>query len=265
MNSTLFSAVPLIDLPFGDLLGRYFYSFSRISGLLIVMPVLSTRLVSVRVRMALCLMLTIIVAPAIQEVPDVDPASLTSFAILMKEFLIGLSIGFILQILFQTLLVGGQIVAMQNGLGFSTLVDPVNGMSVASISQLYLMMANLYFFSINGHLVVIEVIIESFRVMPIGIGSLRHTWYAEVAQMGSWMFAGGLLIALPSVAAMLLVNASFGVVSRLAPQFNIFAVGFPFNMVLGLFIISITLMDLLPQFDRYTQEVLEVIRTMLVS
>ena len=168
-----------------------------------------------------------------------------------------------MQLLFQIFVIGGQIVAMQNGLGFALMVDPVNGVSVASISQLYLMTVNLLFFALNGHLAVMYLIGTSFEQLPVGTIGIVLDNYLEVVRLGSWMFTGSVLVALPSIIALLVVNVSFGVISRVAPQMNIIAVGFPFTMVMGLIIIWLTLSNILPQYEHLSEESFEFLRQMV--
>ncbi len=244
-------------------IGQYFWPFCRIAAFFTLLPILSTQLVPQRIRLGLAIAVTVVVAPVIEPVPMIELFSVQSFIIIFQQITIGLAMAFVLQLLFQIFVVGGQAVAMQNGLGFATLVDPVNGVSVASISQLYLMTVNLLFFAFNGHLAVIYLVGSSFDTLPISDSGLVIDNYLEIARLGSWMFTGAILVALPSVIALLIVNVAFGVISRLAPQMNIIAVGFPFTMVLGLVIIWLTLSNVLPQYERLSDDAFDFLRNMV--
>ncbi len=244
-------------------IGQYFWPFCRIGAFLTMLPIFSTQLVSTRIRLMLALTITVVLAPVIEPVPMIELVSLQSFIIIVQQLLIGLAMGFIMQLMFQVFVVGGQVVAMQNGLGFATLVDPVNGINVASISQLYLMTVNLLFFAFNGHLAVLYLIGSSFDILPIGERWLSPANYLELVDLASWMFSGAVLVALPSIISLLVVNISFGVISRVAPQMNIIAVGFPFTMVLGLVIIWLTLSNVLPQYERLSAEAFEYVRAIV--
>lgn len=244
-------------------IGQYFLPFCRIAAFFTAMPVLSTQLVPTRIRLGLAVAVTIVVAPVLDPVPLIELLSMESFLIILQQVLIGVAMGFVLQLLFQVFVVGGQIVAMQNGLGFATLVDPVNGVNVASIGQLYLMTVNLLFFAFNGHLAVMYLIGSSFEHLPVGNVGLPVDNYLELARLASWMFTGAILVALPSIIALLVVNVSFGVISRVAPQMNIIAVGFPFTMVLGLVIIWITLSNVLPQYERLSADAFDYLSEMV--
>ena len=228
-----------------------------------ILPIFSTQLVPARIRLGLALAVTVLIAPLIKPIPMVELLSFKSVLIIVQQLLIGLAMGFIMQVLFQIFVIGGQAVAMQNGLGFATLVDPVNGINVASISQVYLMTVNLLFFAMNGHLVVIKLLAQSFQTLPVSDTGIHVANYLELVRLGSWMFTGALMVALPSTISLLVVNLTFGVISRVAPQMNIIAIGFPFTLVIGMVIIWLTLGNVLPEFSRLSSEAYGMISTMV--
>lgn len=238
---------------------QFMWPLIRISGFCMVAPVLSAAMVPARVRLLFSLLLTLIVAPNLQGLPHLDALSPASVLLIAQQLLIGIGLGLFLQVMMQAFVIFGQFVAMQMGLGFASMNDPINGVTVTSVSQLYLLMATLLFLSVNGHLVMIEVLIESFRTLPVGmevgIGRLQ-TFFG----WGSWMFAAALLMALPAVTALFIVNASLGVITRAAPQLNIFAIGFPLMVLLGFTILWVSLGTMLPSFERYSAEALQAMR-----
>jgi flagellar biosynthetic protein FliR len=159
--------------------------------------------------------------------------------------------------------VAGQIIAMNMGLGFASLNDPANGVVVTVLSQFYLTLATLLFLSVNGHLIILELLIQSFQTWPIGSFVVNSGQIFEVIKLGGWMFAGALVLSLPVVTAILIVNIAFGVMSRSAPQMNIFAVGFPITLLFGLFIIWAGLANFYPQMSQYFTEILSFARQLL--
>lgn len=219
------------------LLGAYFWPFVRIASALAVAPIFSARLVPARVRLLLALALTIIVAPLLPPAPDVPPISAAGIAITMQQFIIGLIIGVVLQMVFDAMVIAGQTAAMTMGLGFAFMVDSQRGVSVPVLSQFFLIMTTLVFLSIDGHLALVALIADSFTLSPIGEPGPLRDGLIGAARWGSRMFAGAVLVALPAVAALLVVNFSFGVMSRAAPTLNLFAVGFPVSLTLGFVII----------------------------
>ena len=244
-------------------IGQYFWPFCRIGAFFMILPIFSTQLVPVRIRLGLALAVTVLLAPLVKAVPMVDLLSFKSALIIVQQLLIGLAMGFIVQLLFQVFVIGGQAVAMQNGLGFATLVDPVNGINVASISQVYLMTVNLLFFAMNGHLAVIKLLAESFQSLPVSDTGIHVENYLELVRLGSWMFTGALMVALPSTISLLVVNITFGVISRVAPQMNIIAIGFPFTVVVGMVIIWLTLGNVLPEFEKLSTDAYTMITAMV--
>ena len=129
---------------------------------------------------------------------------------------------------------------MQMGLGMAIMNDPVNGMSVAILGRLFLIFSTLLFLSLEGHLVVIDVLIQSFTLWPVGSG-LTSASLKGVVNIFGWMFASALALALPAIVSMLLANISFGVMNRAAPSLNVYALGFPMTMLLGLFSVLISI------------------------
>jgi flagellar biosynthetic protein FliR len=191
--------------------------------------------------------------------PAVSPLDLSGLMLIAEQILVGAVLGFSLQLFFQAFAVAGQIVAIQMGMGFASMVDPANGVSVAVIGQFFTMLVTLLFLSMNGHLVVFEVLTESFTTLPVGSGLMTaHYW--ELAGKLGWVLGAALLLVLPAVTALLVVNIAFGVMTRAAPQLNIFSIGFPLTLVLGLFIVWVGLADILNQYQPLATEALQLLR-----
>lgn len=224
-----------------------------------VAPIIGAALVPPRIRLLFALLLTMMVAPNLRDLPTPDFLSPLSVVMVAQQLLIGIGLAYFLQMLMQAFVAFGQIVAMQMGLGFASMNDPINGVAVTSVSQFYLLMVTLLFLAINGHLVMIDVLIESFRTLPVGadIGGAR---LQTLVGWASWMFSAALLMALPAVTALLIINCSLGVITRAAPQLNIFAIGFPLMLVLGMLILWASMASALPNFERYSREALEAMR-----
>ena len=130
---------------------------------------------------------------------------------------------------------------MTMGLGFAMAVDPQNGVQVPVLSQLYIILATLLFLALDGHLLLIASVVESYQLIPAGVSGIPATSLSAVVALGTMVFAGGILLALPALTALLLINIAFGIVTRTAPQLNIFAVGFPVTILAGLLIMFIVM------------------------
>ena len=168
----------------------------------------------------------------------------------------GVGLGFATMVFFQLFVVAGQFIGMQMGLGFAAMVDPGNGVQVTALSQFYLMLVSLTFLAANGHLVLLDVLIAGYKAFPAGSATSLTSLAGALADLGGWMFVGGVLVALPAVVSLLVVNLAFGVMSRSAPQLNVFSLGFPFSLVFGLVIVWLSLHGWMPQFDRMSSEFL---------
>lgn len=223
---------------------QWLWPFFRIAGLMMTAPMIGTRTVPVTLRLILAVCITIAVAPTVPEFVYQDPMSAQGLMITIQQILIGAVLGLVVRLIFLVLEVGGEVIAQQMGLGFAAMVDPASGRQVPVISQFYTILATLMFFSLNGHLVLIQVITDSFQTLPIGMHGITRDDAWGVVTWGGWLLSSAVLIALPAIAAMMIVNLSFGVMTRAAPQLNIFAVGFPIMIIMGMFIISMTLSNM---------------------
>ena len=227
--------------------GSFMWPLIRIAALVGVAPVFGARTVPVRAKVVFALVLTLVIAPVSPPVPVVDPISGEAVLIVLNQILIGTAMGLALQMVFAMFIVGGQIIAFQMGLGFASMVDPSSGTQVPVVSQFYVILLTLVFFALDGHLTFINVVADSFHTLPIGVNGLSSDGLWALVNWGGQMYAGAVQIALPAIASLLLINLTFGIVTRAAPQFNIFSIGFPVTMVAGFFIMLSTLMAVLPQ------------------
>jgi len=222
------------------LVGGYVWPFARIGAATMVAPVFSARVVPVRIRLAIAVALTLVIAPASPQANAPAPFSAAGLLLIAQEMLTGLAMGFALQMTFDALVIAGQTLSMSMGLGFAFLLDSQRGVSVPVLSQLLLMLATLTFLALDGHLVLIQTLAESFTTFPVG-SSIGREGVLQLVGFASTVFAGALHVALPAAVSLIVVNLAFGVMSRAAPTLNLFAVGFPVTMALGFVILLWTL------------------------
>ena len=202
------------------------FPFMRISAMFVSMPVLSVHAVPARIRVILSGAISFIVMPLLPPIPPVEMLSYTGIMIGVQQVAIGLTTGFILQMVFAAVIFAGQGIAYGMGLGFASMVDPLNGQQVPVISQIYMISTTLLFLSLDGHLLLIQLLVNSF------------TWSGRI-------FSDGLLLSMPVIISLLLVNVIFGVASKSAPQLQIFSVGFPITLMLGILLIWLTIPETL--------------------
>lgn len=215
--------------------------FLRMSAMMIVAPIFSAPGFNVRTRLVLAILVAALVAPSIKVPTDFELFSAAGLFSAVKEIGVGLMIGFTLQLAFGAIVFGAQAMSMTMGLGFAMAVDPQNGVQVPVVAQLYVILGTLLFLALDGHLMLIAAVVESYSLVPAGSANLSASSLSALVRLGSLVFAGGILLALPVITALLLINLAFGVVTRTAPQLNIFAVGFPVTILLGLLIMFIVL------------------------
>jgi len=232
-------------------IATYIWSFTRIAAMLMVMVAAGSRTTPKRVRLFYALAVTVAVFPVLPAASiEFELFSVPSAIIVLQQLLIGIAIGTLSTFVVQTFVVAGQIIAMQTSLGFASMADPMNGQSSPVIGQFYVLLVTLLFLGVDGHLLMIEMIIRSFETLPISMQGLLSTDYEKLAGWFSVMFSASLALSVASMVAMLLVNLSFGIMTKAAPQLNIFSLGFSISMVFGLFIIWITLTNVPFHFEQ---------------
>jgi flagellar biosynthetic protein FliR len=230
-------------------IGRFLWPFERIGAAFMVAPLFSATMVPKRLRLAIAFAVTVAVVPLVTHTPAVSPFGMAGLVITFQQLLIGTAMGFILRLMFEAVSLGGQVVAMTMGLGFAYTVDPERGVNTGLVSQYFMLLTSLLFLSLNGHLILIQVIVGSFKTLPVGATGLGSDGLWSLVGFAGQMFAGAVRVALPAVIALLVINLSFGVMSRAAPTLNLFAVGFPITMFLGMVVIWLSLGNLLPNLS----------------
>ncbi len=247
------------------LLESWFWPFIRIGALLMASPVVGTRAVPVRIRLVMAMAITMVVVPALPPLPLIDPLSAEGMLTTLQQVLIGVALGLTVRLMFVVFELSGQIIGQQMGLGFAAMVDPSTGTQVPVVSQFYIVIGTLSFLALNGHLILIKVVVESFTSMPVGAEGIDRDGIELLLSYVSWLIANAVLLALPAIVALMVVNLSFGVMTRAAPQLNIFAVGFPIMILMGSAIMLMTLSGLEPHLVRLLDEALNMSRQLVIS
>ncbi len=218
-----------------DFIANYFWPYTRISGMLMVMTVTGARFVSTRIRLYFGLALTLAIMPAIPEVPqNIELLSFQGFLITLEQIVIGVAMGMVTQFIIQTFVMLGQILGMQSSLGFASMVDPANGQNTPLLGQLFMFLATMFFLASDGHLKMIQLLAFSFKSLPIGGEGLTNMDFRDLALWFGTIFKVALSMSLSGIVALLTINLSFGVMTRAAPQLNIFSLGFAFALLVGL-------------------------------
>ncbi|MDU0355685.1 flagellar biosynthetic protein FliR [Paraglaciecola aquimarina] len=223
--------------------------FMRVSGLFASMVGLSAKSVPMTTRALLTLFLTLLIMPMIPPVQVAELFSVGTFLLVIQQIIIGVALGFLSNMVLNTFVLAGQVVAMQTGLGFASIVDPVNGINVPAVGQFYLILATLLFWALDGHLAMIRMVVMSFEAFPIGQAWFAPEQFRDIAHWAGWMFISALTLSLAPIVSLLIVNLAFGVMTKAAPQLNIFSIGFSIAQIMGLIIIWLTLDNLTHHFE----------------
>ena len=244
-------------------LAGFLWPLARVAALVGVAPIFGTLGVPRRVKVMLAIGVTIAVAPMVGPVPDVDPWSAAGLAVLLQQMLIGTAMGLVMRIVFTIVDVAGELGGLQMGLGFATFFDPQHGVNTQVVTQFLGLLVALVFLAINGHLMMLSALAESFRLLPIGAAVSASAWLSLV-DWGGTIFATGLMLALPVIAALLMTNVALGILTRAAPQLNLFAVGFPVTILVGWVVLGLSLPMVAPLFMQAFDEGLRMMLTPLV-
>jgi flagellar biosynthesis protein FliR len=249
----------LTDVQISTWVASFILPLFRVAGLLMTMPLFGGNMVSTRIRLYLSVAITVVIVPGLPPMPQVQALDLSGLLLVAEQIIVGALMGLSIHLLFQAFVIAGQIVAIQMGMAFASMIDPVNGVNVAVVSQFFNMLVTLLFLSMNGHLVVFEVLTDSFNTLPVG-HALFTAQYWELATRIGWVLGASILLVLPAITALLVVNISLGVMTRAAPQLNIFSVGMPMTLVLGMVILWINMADILSQYQPLATEALRWLR-----
>jgi flagellar biosynthetic protein FliR len=237
------------------------WPFIRVLALFSSMPVLGQRNVPIRVRIALSFFIAIGVAGTVPAgTGNVALDSPAAILLVVQQVLIGLSLGFAVRIIFTAIEFAGEIIGLQMGLNFAGFFDPATAQQATATSSFFSTMVAFLFIAMNGHLLVIEAVVQSLVAFPVSpepfafLHAVRpETWGAEIFRLGLW-------IALPLIAMLLFINMMLGIIARVAPQISIFSIGFPITLGVGLVGVMFTLPLLQGPFTAALEQMLMLFR-----
>ncbi|MET0208317.1 MAG: flagellar biosynthetic protein FliR [Variovorax sp.] len=217
------------------------WPFLRVLGLFTTAPIFSTRAIPVRARIGLAFMIALCAQASLQAQPTVSLSSAAMLGTLVQQVGIGMAIGFIVRLVFTAVELAGELVGLQMGLNFASFFNPMSNAQTSAVSSFFGNMAMLLFLAINGHLTIVMAVMKSFDAFPVGGSFMQALARMRIHELGAELFASALWIALPMIGLLLFANLVLGVISRVAPQMNIYAIGFPVTLAAGLAGITLTL------------------------
>lgn len=218
-----------------------FWPFLRILAVFTSAPIFSSRAFPVRARIALALFVAVACQASLPDMPVVGFSDPGSYGVAIEQVVIGLAIGFAVRVVFAAVELAGEVVGFQMGLNFAAFFDPSMNTQSSAPGRFFGQITMLLFVVLNGHLMILMAVTRSFQAFPVGFGPLNALGTLKLFKLGSDLFASALWIALPIVGMLMFVNLALGIVSRVAPQMNIFSIGFPITLVVGLLGMALTL------------------------
>ncbi len=229
------------------------WPFLRVLAVFTAAPILSSKAFPVRARVALAFLIAFAAQASLQNQPFISITGPDALGAVIQQVGVGLSIGFTVRLVFAAVELAGEVVGFQMGLNFASFFDPSLNTQSSAVARFFGHMAAFLFVVMNGHMMVIMAVIKSFETFPIDQNFLDVLKKMQLYNLGTDLFASGLWIALPMVGILMFVNLALGIVSRVAPQMNIYAIGFPITLTVGLIGIMMTL----PMLDQPLQALME--------
>ena len=217
------------------------WPFLRVLALFTSAPVFSMRVIPVRTRIGLAFLVAVCAQAVLPEQPVISLNSREAAGAVVQQVGIGLAMGFAVRLVFAAVELAGEIIGLQRGLNFASFFDPASNAQVSAVARFFGNISMLLFVVINGHLMVLMAVVKSFDSFPVGGNFLQAIGQMRLHELGASLFSSALWIALPMIALLLFVNLTLGIISRVAPQMNIYAVGFPVTLTVGMLGITATL------------------------
>ncbi|MDE2418994.1 MAG: flagellar biosynthetic protein FliR [Burkholderiales bacterium] len=217
------------------------WPFLRILAVFTAAPVFSSRAFPVRARIALAFLVAFAAQDGLPATSLVGLDDAGVWGVVVQQVGIGLALGFAVRLVFAAVDLAGEVIGFQMGLNFASFFDPSLNSQSSAVARFFSQMTSLLFVVMNGHLMVLMAVNKSFEAFPVDQNFLQALGKMKLYQLGTDLFASALWMALPMIGMLMFVNMALGVISRVAPQMNIFAVGFPITLVVGLMGIAYTL------------------------
>lgn len=244
-------------------LGQFFWPFLRILALFGAAPAFNSVSIPARAKVALAFVVAVAVAGSVRQSAPLD-FSWTTITLVVEQVLVGLAIGFAMQLTLTAMMLAGEFVGIQMGFGFASMFDFQSGFEVPVMGNFFSLVALMLFVALNGHLVLLGVLVKSFSVVPIAAGSgITAEGWRALARAGAVLFQMGVWLALPVIAVLLATHLAVGFVSRVAPQFNVMSVGFSLFMWVGAAAVTALVPFFVPAVEHIIQAGLTLITAVL--
>ena len=223
---------------------------ARVGGFIQGVPMLGTKILNKRTKAMVVLAVSSFFITNLDLSTSLHKLDLQIVIALGQQFLVGFSLGMIIQIMFQVFVIMGEIVAMQAGMGMAVMNDPTSNATAPVVSQFFLIFITILFFYMDAHIFLLKMVSDSFTQVPLDFLTINDIIFKQIAMFGNFMYANGMRIAIPMVTALMTLQLALGVATKSSPQLNIFTIGFPLTMLIGFWVISLNIDSIWPQFER---------------
>lgn len=223
--------------------------FIRLSAFFIAVPFFGAATIPVRIRIILGVATTFVLSPTLTASGEIDAFSLPGLMAVLQQALIGVALGSIFHFVMTAIVMAGHNVATTMGLSFASMADPQNGAEVTVVGQMYTVIATLYLLGVDAHLMLLQIVATSFQTLPLQDFTLNAEFFQSIVLFSSQIFVLGTLLVLPVLVGILLVNLGFAVMTRAAPQLNVFTLGMPLTILAGFLLMLLSLPILAPLLD----------------
>lgn len=245
-------------------LAQLFWPLVRVLALVSTAPILSERQVSRKVKIGLAAMITWLLAPGLPVVP-VTLFSPAGFWLLIQQILIGVALGFTMQLAFAAVRMAGEVIGLQMGLSFATFFDPASRLNMPVLARFLDMLAMLLFLTFNGHLWLLSLLADSFYTLPIGGEPLNGQAFMALTRAAGLIFINGMMLALPIITLLLGLNLALGLLNRISPQLSVFVIGFPLTLSIGMLAMGMLIPLLAPFCEHLFGEVFDLLSRLLAE
>ncbi len=234
------------------------WPFLRVLAVFTAAPIFSSRAFPLRTRIGLAFLIAYAAQASLPDQAVVSIDGPQALGAVVQQVGIGLAIGFTVRLVFAAFELAGQVVGFQMGLGFAAFFDPSTSAQSSAMGRFYANMAALLFIALNGHLLVLMAVLHSFTAFPVDQNFLQALVAMKLQDLGANLFASAFWIALPVIAMLMFANLALGIISRVAPQMNIYAIGFPVTLAVGLIAVAATLPMLEQPFAALLQQMIDI-------
>lgn len=234
-------------------LAAFLFPLIRILSFIGTAPIFGNKQIPARVKVALAVVLTIVISPTVEVQPGLEPGSTAGIFVVFQQIMAGMAMGFTVRLIFTAVEAAGEIIGLQMGLGFASFYDPVNASYTPVVGQFLGLIAALAFLAMNGHLLMLEALANSFQAFPVTAHPPTAEGWRTLTLWGGSILKSALQLSLPVLGALIITNIALGVLTRSAPQLNLFAIGFPITLSIGLIMLALSIPYLAPLLELFTR------------